>query len=415
MGRLRLAVLLAVVAAALGGAVPAVAAVPAACTAVTGKVDVFKNVGAPGAFWLENVGFDGHGGMWISQLMQNKLVRFDAQGNAGIALDVPQPGASLIGPDGLMYALYGVTPLGAVPGTAMAGVMRFDPRSPAPRLERFTDGLQMANGAAFDAAGALYVADTTNPGIIRIRRDGTVDPTFAEATPVSGADGLAVVGGTLLATLFTDTASSIIRVPLGAPATYSTLAQLSPAPGDAPKMLDDAAIGPDGALYVAAGSSELFRVDPMTGAACVVATTPTGIDSVRFAVGFPPFDPVRDVFMTTQAGDILHAKLTYATPPAAPSTGSAPATARPQIRLKVTPRRVRRGRTVTLRATVSSVAFACRGDVRVSVGGLTSVTDTRGRARVRLRFRSRGLRTVVARKPGCRSARVRIRVRSAAR
>ncbi len=128
-----------------------------------------------------------------------------------------------------------------------------------------------------------------------------------------------------------------------------------------------------------------------------------GADRQRaLPVAFPPFEGNRDAFLTSQDGSIQHLRLTFAAP--------APA-ARPAMRLTVTPRRVRRGQRVALRATVRSASTVCRGGVRLRVGRRSVRTDARGRATLPYRFGSTGLRTVVATKPGCAVARARVRVR----
>lgn len=386
------------------GTAPAGAAAPAsACAGIGAAGGIFTTVGPPALFWLENAGFDRRGGMWISELVLNKLVRFDAQGNAGVGIPVASPGASLLGPDGLMYALYGNSPAGGLaPGAA--GVVRFDPGAANPVVETFATGLQMANGAAFDAAGNLYVGETTKTGLTKIRPDGTVDAAFAAATPIAGADGVAIIGDTLYATIFTDVKSSIVRVPLDDPAAYTVLTSLSP--NGVPKLLDDLAVGPDGALYVAAGSGEVLRVDPASGAACVAYQAPFPIDSVRFAEGFPPYENGRDAFLTSETGAIVHVRFTF---PAAATVDPAPVV-RPAMRLTVSPGRVRRARTVNLRVTVRSSSVACRSGVRVRVGTRSVRTDKRGRATLRVRFGATGTRTLSATRGGCRLARATVHV-----
>ncbi|UTI65456.1 hypothetical protein NBH00_04385 [Paraconexibacter antarcticus] len=396
-------------AAALLAPAPSRAAAPAAdCSAlgISGSVDVWTVVGPPGAFWLENIGFDGRGGMWVSELTQNRLVRFDSRRRQGPGIPVASPGASLLGPGGLMYVLSGDSPANVVPGGGGGAVLRFDPASQSPALTPFAAGLDMVNGAAFDPAGNLYVADTIHPGLVKLRPDGTREEAFTAATQIAGADGIAYADGELYVTQFSDPASGIARVPLDDPAVHTTLTQLSPPPA-IPQLPDDAAIGPDGALYVAVNTGALVRIDRTTGASCVVAHTGGPVDSVRFASGFPPYDGARDAFLTSEDGRIRHVRLSGL--PAAPGT-SAPPAARPAMRVSVTPGRVHRGRAVTLHVTVRSAATACRRGVRVRVGRRVAVTDAAGRARLRVRFGTIGTRTVGAARTGCRAARVTLRV-----
>jgi sugar lactone lactonase YvrE len=267
-------------------------------------------VAAPGAGWTENLGFDGHGGMWVSELWLGRVVRYDASGQPGVSIAVPTPGAVELGPDGLMYANYGDTSTGAVePG--QAGVVRFDATAATPVPRTFVSGLQMANGATFDGAGNLYVSNSVGNDIVKVRPDGTVDPSFAQATAgLSGANGLAVAGSYLYVTLTSDQYSSVVRIPLDDPAAHSTVVRLSmtPSTSPVPKGLDDLAVGPDGKLYVAAANGQLIRVSPRGGAACVVYSGPP-LTSARFATDFPPFDARTDLFLTSETGEVIHLHL----------------------------------------------------------------------------------------------------------
>ena len=84
--------------------------------------------------------------------------------------------------------------------------------------------------------------------------------------------------------------------------------------------------------------------------------------------------------------------------------------AKPRLSVRVTPRRVRHGRRVTLRATVRANGRAVRG-AKVRIGRKRARTDSRGRARIRIRFTHAALRKVVAGATGYREGRAKVRVR----
>ena len=84
------------------------------------------------------------------------------------------------------------------------------------------------------------------------------------------------------------------------------------------------------------------------------------------------------------------------------------ATAPQRFRLKVSPRRVRAGRTVRLRLRATSGRKALRG-VRIRFGRHVARTDRRGRATIRTRVRRPGRYKVRARKAGYRRVVVRVR------
>jgi hypothetical protein len=91
---------------------------------------------------------------------------------------------------------------------------------------------------------------------------------------------------------------------------------------------------------------------------------------------------------------------------AAPAKGAA----KTQLRVTLTPRKVRAGRRVTVRAIVRAQGQAVRGAV-VRIGRKRARTDARGRARVKIRFTHSALRKVVAKAAGYKSGRARLRVR----
>ena len=80
------------------------------------------------------------------------------------------------------------------------------------------------------------------------------------------------------------------------------------------------------------------------------------------------------------------------------------------LRVTVSPRKVRRGRLVTMRATVRAKGRPVRG-AKVRIGRKRARTDNRGRARIKIRFTRAVLRKVVAGATGYRSGRARLRVR----
>jgi hypothetical protein len=67
----------------------------------------------------------------------------------------------------------------------------------------------------------------------------------------------------------------------------------------------------------------------------------------------------------------------------------------PQLKLSVTPRRVRSGRTATFTFRVKAGRFAVRG-ARVRFAGHSARTDARGRARIRVRLKRVGMRRAAA-------------------
>jgi hypothetical protein len=125
---------------------------------------------------------------------------------------------------------------------------------------------------------------------------------------VFGTNGLAIAGRQLYASVTLDLTSPVVRVPLDAPGTHTTVAQLSAFP-TVYKGLDDLEAVGDTLVVAANLAGELVRVDPGTGRSCVLVRgliTPT---SVRRPVGFGSADPARELFVTEASGRILRVRL----------------------------------------------------------------------------------------------------------
>ncbi|MCP2274885.1 hypothetical protein SAMN04244553_2244 [Nocardia amikacinitolerans] len=246
---------LAVALACAGAAAPHATAEPApACAPATSATALPAAV--PVLDWSENLAYDGQGNLWVSRLYRNEVQRYDDAGRLTATVPVEFPGAVRLGPDGLMYAVYGDAPTSVVrPG----GVVRFDPAADAPRPEIFASGFTMPNGAAFDADGTLYVASAT--GVIRIGRDGVVDTGWTERARLN-ANGIAVHDGTVYLTSNGGPLGRVLRFPVTEPDRRTVLTDLTSALPGVPDFADDLLVDDAGAVYVTALSGQLVRIDP---------------------------------------------------------------------------------------------------------------------------------------------------------
>jgi sugar lactone lactonase YvrE len=189
--------------------------------------------------------------------------------------------------------------------TGAAKVVRFDPADPNGTVADFASGFNMPNGMTFDAGGNLYISNDFDYGLIRILPDGT----WGELAHVWGTNGLVVdpAGENLYAAITFDQRSPIERISLEAPLDHETAVELTfgaaslepmiyPDPDpNAPllgvKGLDDMTRDAGGVLYpVANGMGEVLRVDPTTGAACLIASGLQNPSSVRIAPAGSGFD-----------------------------------------------------------------------------------------------------------------------------
>ncbi|MCP2290128.1 SMP-30/gluconolactonase/LRE family protein [Nocardia amikacinitolerans] len=251
---------LAVALACAGAAAPSATAEPGpACASATSATALPAAV--PVLDWSENLGYDGQGNLWVSRLYRNEVQRYDDAGRLTATVPVEFPGAVRLGPDGLMYVVYGDAPTSVVrPG----GVVRFDPAADAPRPEIFASGFTMPNGAAFDADGTLYVASAT--GVIRIGRDGVVDTGWSERARLN-ANGIAVHDGTVYLTSNGGPLGRVLRFPVTEPDRRTVLTDLTSALPGVPDFADDLLVDDAGTVYVTALSGQLVRIDP-NGQSC---------------------------------------------------------------------------------------------------------------------------------------------------
>ncbi|WP_039800440.1 SMP-30/gluconolactonase/LRE family protein [Nocardia araoensis] len=242
------------------GAAPPIAACDpaAAVTAVAAPVPLLD--------WAENLGYDAQGNLWVSRLYRNEVQRYDTAGTLTATVPVEFPGAVRLGPDGLLYVVYGDAPVSVVrPG----GVLRFDPAAAVPKPEVFVSGFTMPNGAAFDPSGNLYVA--TGSGVVKVRPDASIDTAWgAQSAGPAAANGVVVHDGALYVTANGGPLGRIVRIPLDAPASRGTVADLSSQLAGLPDFADDLLADPSGILYVTTLTGRLIRVDPATGATCAV-------------------------------------------------------------------------------------------------------------------------------------------------
>ncbi|WP_146165306.1 MULTISPECIES: SMP-30/gluconolactonase/LRE family protein [Nocardia] len=225
---------------------------------------------APLLDFAENLGYDAQGNLWVSRVFRNVVQRYDSGGHVTAEVPVDAPGAVRLGPDGALYVVFGDSSAGLLPGAHSSGVVRFDPGADHPAPQVYVSGLGMANGAAFDGAGNLYVADTAH-GVVKVRPGGSVDADWTARAAESGVNGIVLQGDSLYATLYQSLDGRIVRLPVDAPQAQTTVASVTVGALPLTALPDDLTVGPDGMLYVATTTGRLVRVDPATGGVCTVA------------------------------------------------------------------------------------------------------------------------------------------------
>ncbi|MFF3222747.1 SMP-30/gluconolactonase/LRE family protein [Nocardia suismassiliense] len=288
---------------ALACTAPVAAADPAAATqsiasCAPAQAATAVPAGIPVLDWSENVGYDAQGNLWVSRIYRNEVQRYDRSGALTATVPVEFPGAVRSGPDGLLYVVYGDSPTSAIrPG----GVVRFDPAAADPKPEVFVSGFTMRNGAAFDAAGNLYIAAMS--GVIRVRADGSVDTAWTGKAARAGANGVVVQGNSLYVTANGSALGQLVRIAIDDPSAQAVVANLVSSLPGVPDFADDLLIDADGILYVTTLSGQLVRVDPATGAACAVLTGQP-LTSVVATPGQP-----NQLLAGTESGAVLRIQL----------------------------------------------------------------------------------------------------------
>ena len=254
--------------------------------------------------FAENLGYDAHGNLWVSRVFRNVVQRYDSTGRLTAAVAVDAPGAIRLGPDSKLYVVYGDSSAGLLPGAHDSGVVRFDPVADHPVPQPFVSGLGMANGAAFDSAGNLYVADTAH-GVVRARADGAIDAEWSGRAAVAGANGIAVQGNSVYVTLYQSATGRIVRIPIDAPSVRETVADVTLGAIPITALPDDLTVGSDGMLYDATTVGKVVRVDPEGRAGiCTVADLGVPVTSVATVPGDD-----RSLLVSTVMGSVFRIDL----------------------------------------------------------------------------------------------------------
>ncbi|MEZ5150673.1 SMP-30/gluconolactonase/LRE family protein [Rhodococcus zopfii] len=265
-----------------GAARPATAA-PTACaprpvTTVTSGLGV-----------LENLEFDGRGGLLVSDgtlAGDGALRRVTPDGAIGTVLDdVTGPGGIVVDGD-TVYLNVGNTTASGVNNTPDGTVDTIDLDTGERRT--VATGIVMPNGLGVLPDGSLLVSrDVGAVGLTHAAGDGGEATVLR--TDLGSVNGIEVDGSTVY-TVTTFEPVNRLHVLDAADLTGPVRSIDLPGPGllQAP---DDLTLGPDGALYVALNpAGAILRVDPETGETCRVAEGIPLISSVAFGAG-PGWDP----------------------------------------------------------------------------------------------------------------------------
>ncbi|MGI1849172.1 SMP-30/gluconolactonase/LRE family protein [Rhodococcus sp. SJ] len=281
-----------------GGAPAAAAPAPTSCT--PWRVDVV----ASGLGILENLAFDGRGGLLASASTPaggGSLLTLTPDGRADtVVAEVPAPGGIVVD-EGTAFFTTGNGTVSGLLGRTDGTLEAVDLGTGARRT--VAAGLTMPNGLVRLPGGDFLVSRNLGspPGLTRVPVDGRAPETLR--TDLGSVNGLAIEGKTVYAATTFDPTTRIHALDaddLDGPAR--TLDPSGPGPLE---TADDLDVGPDGALYVPLNvAGRILRVDPVTGAGCTIATGVPFVSAVAFGDG-PGWDP--DVLYTTGFDGSVHA------------------------------------------------------------------------------------------------------------
>ncbi|MFI6868357.1 SMP-30/gluconolactonase/LRE family protein [Nocardia sp. NPDC050406] len=275
----------------------------AADTAPLGCGQWSKSIVASGFGALENLAFDGRGGLLLSESSLTGsgggLQRLAADGTRTLTASVESPGGIVVSGD-TAYVNSGNAMRSGLADTPDGSILAVDLDTGA--VTTAASGLRMPNGLAQLPDGGFVVSRDLGSAttLTRVAPDGG---TSTLAPGLNSTNGLAYdparrklyVSTTFEAT----TTIAVIDVDnLDAAPRRITVPGLGPL-----NSADDLTVGPDGAVYVALNvAGQIVRVDPDNSRTCVVAEGLPFITSVRFGSG-PGWDS-RALYATSFLGTV---------------------------------------------------------------------------------------------------------------
>ena len=379
-----------------------IAAVPGAEAATDPCVPWQQKTLKSGLGSLENLEFDGTGGLLISASAQNAIERLTPDGKlTTLVPNVNAPGGQrVIGRT--LYFNTGDSAQSGFSGTPDGTLERFD----LDTLMRstFASGLTMPNGLAVLPNGDFVVSRDigTGTGITRIPLSDPAHPQ-ANWAKLDDQNGMAVdpTGTWLYADQTFTLDSAVYRIRIADPTEMHGVATLYDS--GIPKGLDDLTIDAKGVLYVAANAAgQVIRLDPTTGKHCAIVTGLQNPSSLKFGRG--PGWNTTHLYVTAFDGTVRE----LIPPSSSTTTPPPPGTKKhKRLALSVRPRTTEVGERTHFRFTVHP---RLRG-VRVELGGRAATTNARGRAALNVTFHHPGTRFAKASKRGYTAAKKRVSVR----
>jgi len=265
---------------------PSAVAEPAGCAPWLVRT-VASGLGMP----LENLAFDGRGGLLVSKTLfvgTGSIERITPGGDVDTLLSVRGPGAITVRGDEVYFNTGHVTPDGPL-GLRTGTIDIYDQATGVRRT--WATNLTMPDGGTVLPNGDAVISTLIGPrrGLRLVRRSAPDQPV-PYGPELLGPNGM-VVSNDQKSLYVVDTANpawQIVEIDLVNPdGPARRIAMDAPWPLN---ILDDLTIGRDGMLYGVGEHGIAYRVDPVTGASCAIATGVHLGSSLRFGAG-PGWDP----------------------------------------------------------------------------------------------------------------------------
>ncbi len=277
---------------------------------------------AEGLDRIENLEPDRTGGMLISAGPRNAIERITPDGERTTAFSgVPGPGGLRVRGQTL-YAVTNGNLVDGITNSPRGKIETFDLQGGA--RTTYSEGLTAPNGLIFDRDGNAYVsrdAGTFDPSdpwvpnpfsggigsdmhITKVPAAAPMNPdtTWSDLPDTNGLEVDKSNNWLYAATTFNFNAE-VYRVLLDDPSIVQKVADLGSAT-DPINGLDDMTFGKDGNLYITAnGTGRIWRLDPITGERCIIASGLRSPTAAKFGRG--PGWPSSHLFVTGWDGKLL--------------------------------------------------------------------------------------------------------------
>lgn len=253
---------------------------------------------------LENLAFDGHGGLLLSEVPASgsggALHRLGADGSREVLAQASSPGGIVVAGDTAYFTTGGSLRSG-LSGRADGTIDALDLTQGT--VSTVVSGLTAPNGLAQLPDGSFVVSRDLGSPTTLTRVDGNgsgAKPFVTELTSTNGIAYSAARRKLFVSTTF-DPTTTLAAIDLDHPDAAPGRITL---PGYGPlNAADDLTVGPDGDIYLALNAAgRIVRIDPDTAASCVIADGIPFATSARFGAG-PGWDP-RALYVTSFTGAV---------------------------------------------------------------------------------------------------------------